>query len=150
MTLKKVVENLYVGDMESAIRSCLGKLVDWIVYIGQELPRELSFNPQVPVIHIPIVDGADNIDKWEVTSIMISYCHIGDKNGNKAKTLVACRAGLSRSPMMIVYHLLTYPFLINPEWESCSFETAYNFVKERVPEIQPEQNILKMIKEEYL
>ena len=65
MTLKKIVENLYIGDMETAIRANSGKLVDWIIYIGQELPRELSFNPQVPVIHIPIVDGVDNIDKWE-------------------------------------------------------------------------------------
>ena len=149
MTLKKIVENLYVGDMESAIRACLGKLVDWIVYIGQELPRELSHNPQVPIIHIPIVDGADNIDKWQAAVVMISYCHIGDENGKKAKTLVACRAGISRSPMMVVYHLLKCPFLMNPNWNHCSFETAYNFVKERVPEMQPEQNIYNMIKEKF-
>jgi protein-tyrosine phosphatase len=136
--MREVYRNLFLGDRACAIEASKTKAVDWIIYLGQELPRELSHNSQVPVIHIPLRDGEDTIERWHVANDVISYCLAGNY---KTRTLVACRAGISRSPMMIVFYLcheLHWPFT-----------RIYEFVKNQVPEFQPEPSLFDMVKREF-
>ncbi len=96
-----------VDSVEGEVEVQKAKDADWIIYVGQTLPRELSHESEVPIIHIPIKDGIDDIQKWKVANKIISECEI------QGKTLVACRGGISRSPMVCLIFLLANKFYTN-------------------------------------
>ena len=129
--LNKILSNLWQGDREAAL-TLVDKGVDYVVYIGQELPYKLGFRSKVPVVHIPIRDGVDDPKRWKLLYVILN-------NLKESKVLVSCRAGMSRSPMVILYYLLE---------SRCfkEYDEAYNFVKEKVPIFQPERNMEKMVK----
>jgi protein-tyrosine phosphatase len=87
------------------------------------------------VVHVPLADGADCIEKWRVCAEIIGLCLQG------GKTLVACRAGMSRSPAMILYYLLRTGGLKD-------FDGVLKFVIRKVPEFYPNQSIIDLIKGE--
>ena len=145
----EILKDLYQGNREDAINASHEHLVDYVVYVGQELPLELSHHSPVPIAHIPLKDGRDNVAKWKLVEETVRTCH------NKGKTLVACRGGISRSPTVILYHILrTGGFVTNGNLEieflgykgKSNFEAAYKFVKAKIPMFQPERNLLRMIR----
>jgi len=96
--LRQITPNIYHGNMEDAI--AISKLqntdINFILYLGQELPHELSHNSLHPVIHIPLKDGYN--DELRILTAL----HNIIITSLEYKILVACRGGLSRSPALIV------------------------------------------------
>lgn len=133
--MNKISLDLFQGDVRDALEASRERSVNWIVYVGQDLPSELAFHSRVPVIHVPLADGTDCIEKWRVCAKIVGLCL------QSGQTLVACRAGLSRSPAMILYYLLRTGGLKD-------FEAVYRFVERKVPEFYPVQDIINMIKGE--
>jgi len=131
--MREIIKNLFQGDKTAAITASQGAFVDYIVYLGQELPHELAFESKIPVVHIPLKDGLGSIDAWRLA------CDIIDKCLQK-KVLVACRAGISRSPMMIVCYLLK-------KQRKPNFNKVFKYVSNLIPEIHPEPNMFSMIKD---
>lgn len=138
----EIIKNLFLGNMQDAIRVSKTQEVDAIVYVGQELPDELAFHTLIPVVHIPLVDGVNDELRIHLALMNIGYLTLEDK------TLVACRAGLSRSPTLVVGFLSAYlSYDYKPEDEKAyTFDEAYKYVYKLVPKFQPEQNLLKTIK----
>lgn len=132
--MREITKNLYQGNAEDAIRASKNKSVDVIIYLGQEIPHELSHESKVPVIHIPIKDGKDLKSKWNIMCVSI-----GTFVYKESIALVACRAGLSRSPMAVVYYLCIL--------ENFQFDKTYKFVKEKIPEMIPAPDLYNQIKE---
>jgi protein-tyrosine phosphatase len=142
--MKEIVKNLFQGDQKDAEAAAATGSVDWIIYLGQELPHKLAYDSSVPVIHIPIKDNEDIMEKWRVANAIIAGCHSG-LNGEGTKTLIACRQGISRSPMMIVFYLMK-----SNQFKDRSFSKVYRFVDKRcILGLHPEPNLYKMIKEEF-
>ena len=131
----EISKNLYLGSQEDALRVSRTKEVDAIVYLGQELPTKLSFNSQIPVFHIPLKDGEGNF-KLSITEtlLLVSYLTLEDK------TLVACRAGLSRSSAIIA------GCIVFSNSGKYSFDKALSIVKSKAPAIMPELHLLADIK----
>ena len=128
----KIEENLYQGDIQDAIEASLTKTVDVIVYLGQELPKPLSHISQVSIVHLPLKDGHNEALKFEI--LLMNMGHLTVDN----KTMVACRAGISRSPSAIVAFLTAYK-----GWE---FDTATEYVRRIIPQFQPEPHFLQDLK----
>jgi len=72
----------------------------WILYVGQELPHELSHQSNIPVIHIPMRDGREIGAK-----IVMALCMIDTVLSAQDTILVSCRSGISRSPTLCVGYL---------------------------------------------
>jgi len=130
----KIEKNLYQGNLDDAIEASKNKTVDAIVYLGQELPRKLSHESKIPVIHIPMKDGENEEILVHLALLNIGFLETDDK------TLVACRAGISRSPIIITAYLATY------HYARVDFDRAYNRVKRLIPSFNPEQNLLAIVK----
>ena len=130
----KVCKNLYQGNETDAIEAASGKDIDVIVYIGQDLPDKLSYNCKPPVVHIPMVDGDNDELTIHLALLNISYSVLDDK------TLVACRAGISRSPLLVAAYLAVY------ESDKYTFDKALNRVRKLNPTFQPEQNLLQAVR----
>ena len=131
--MNEITKNLYQGDVNDAIRVSRTKEVDAIVYVGQELPKELSHESKIPVIHFPLKDGKGSHELLVTMAILdIGFLTFEDK------TLVACRAGISRSPTIVVGYLATY--------EEMSFDDAVAQIHKLSPSYQPEPNFLKTVK----
>lgn len=135
MTIRKIHKNLYHGNREDAILASKSKVVDVIVYLGQDLPYELSHDSQIPIIHIPMKDGNNDDLKIHLVFLNIGYIELDDK------VLVSCRAGISRSPTIITGFLATYYS------GKYTFENALRKVKKLIPEFQPESNLLRKVEE---
>jgi len=145
--MNKILGTLYQGNAEDAILASQDKSVDWIIYLGQELPEKLGFNSPVPIIHIPVNDRDDNINKWKIANEVISSC----RSKICCNTLIACRQGISRSPMMLVYYTMRNHLLFgNFDSASQEFAAACNFVKVRIAEFRPDPRLFEMIKKELI
>ena len=131
----KIAENLFQGDLNDALRTSAEKTVDVIVYLGQGMPDKLAYG-DVPVIHIPLKDGKDLELK-----INIIFSSIGLSNLKlQQKTLVACRAGLSRSPIIIA------GFLGIVKYNHPSFSKGFKEMKKLIPNCMPHPDLLENIK----
>ncbi len=131
----KISKNLYLGNQEDALRACETKEMDVIVYLGQSLPEKLSYNSFIPVFHFPLKDGEGNF-RLSLTEILLTI----DSLTLEDKTLVACRAGLSRSPAIVI------GILALSEQGKYNFDKALNIVKTKSPSIMPESHLLFDIK----
>ena len=130
----KVCKNLYQGNLQDVETVVNGRQVKAIVYLGQDLPDKLSYNSNVPVVHIPMVDGDNDELTIHLALLNISYLCLDDK------TLVACRAGISRSPVIVAAYLSVY------EYENHNFDKALERIRKLNPTFQPEQNLLKVVR----
>lgn len=136
MIMHKILDNLYQGNKDDAIDvSIYNSSIDVLIYIGQELPKELTYESKITVIHIPMKDGNNPKTKWSYLYGTISFFH----RVAKKKVLVACRMGLSRSPMMLV--------LYYSKFKKKCFDESFSFVKEKIPEMNPKPDLYTQIKE---
>jgi len=141
--MKEIINNLFLGDIHDAISVSQTKSVDAIVYVGQELPDDLAFHSSIPVVHIPLVDGVNDELRIHLALINIGYLTLEDK------TLVACRAGLSRSPTVVVGFLAVYypyKFKSLEDKGAFTFDKAYEYIHKLIPQFQPENNLLRTVK----
>lgn len=104
--MNKITEGLFQGSLEdvSLASKGLNPDIDYIFYFGQDLPNEISYNSQIPIIHIPLNDGKDNPKKIQIALALLHkarYCLSTGRNN----ILVGCRAGLSRSPFICMLFL---------------------------------------------
>lgn len=101
---------IWVGDMEDAYAHRVHPEVKAILYLGQEMPTFLSHNiGGLTIVHFPLVDGYNSPEK------MANATAIADTLLSRNRSLlIACRAGISRSPIVAVLLLVrryrfTYP-----------------------------------------
>lgn len=128
--MHKILDLLYQGDWNNAVQTSKYEGMDMIVYLGQEMGRELSHESKVPVIHYPLKDGKNPQTKLDILLETIGLLQI-----HSLKTLVACRLGLSRSPMIVV------AFLSN----ALGFDKAFRFVRKEIPEMLPAPELYSQI-----
>ena len=131
----RIIPNLYQGNLDDAVRVSKTKEVDAIVWLSQEIPRELSHDSMIPVAHIPMVDGLNEKKRIDLAFMVISYLRC------ESKTLVACRSGISRSPSIIIGYLSVYKLHKN------GFEGSYRRIRRIIPSFQPEPHLLESIKQ---
>lgn len=129
----KITDNIFQGDMTSAIKASFGGVVDSIVYLGQEIPEELSHRSKIPVIHILMNDGECHEDLINLAFHNIYYFTYG-------KVLVACRAGISRSPAILIGYFAVY------ELPKINWDKAFKFIKKKIPQAHPEPHLLEAVK----
>jgi len=124
----RFLKNLYQGNQLDAIDVSRNGDFDVIVYVGQSIPKALTHYSEVPVIHIPLYDGKNPIEKyfWVLHNIAVG------------KTLLACQLGQSRSPSLVILFLVCY--------HGMSFSEAYDLVKRKVPSFAPNPELLESIK----
>jgi protein-tyrosine phosphatase len=138
--MNEIITNLFQGDQIDAHVAAGYGNVDYIVYVGQELPHELAFGSVIPVVHIPLKDGVDKPEKWwMVYQILFNLLNFTNHLHTDAKVLVACREGKSRSPMVALLYLVKTECF-------ATYNEACKFVREKVPCFQPEQNMADMVK----
>lgn len=141
--MKKIIKNLFLGNCDDAIQASKTKSVDAIVYVGQELPRELSHESKIPVVHVPLKDGYNDDLPIHLILGILGHLTLEDK------TLLACRGGISRSPTLAVAYLATYhskKYSIEDE-ESFTLLDATMLIHKLIPEYQPEPIFLKCVKD---
>ncbi len=142
--MRKVFGGIYQGDLEDAIT--FGKENrphTVIVYLGQELVNRLRYDCLAPLVHIPLRDGGDNgKDKLRTAVDIIAYLVESGRmmSSVEKNILVACRAGISRSPAILVGCGL--------RWKM-PFEESYNHVKTLIPHMNPEPHLLKAVREAF-
>lgn len=128
----EIIPNLFQGDRNDAIRCSRDGSVGLIVYLGQEMnEQKLMYGSKVPIIHIPLNDGHNPELKLEYVLVNITYGIVSDK------VLLACRLGVSRSPALTILYLTL----------DKSFDDAYNYVKKKIPQMQIEPHLYKVIEE---
>ena len=127
-TMQQITPTLFIGDMQDAMAATSSNF-DVLIYLGQEIPMQLCFNCEPVCLHFPLIDGANGLTKIRHT-VLLAYITL--LSGNK--TLVACRAGISRSVCLTasMYALS----------QRISFDEAYKHVKHVRPQAQPELNLL--------
>lgn len=126
--MNKITETIYQGDVKDALKASKTKSVDAIVYLGQLMPEELSYS-KLPIIHIPMNDGYNSEEKLEVAITLIIFM------AQDMVTLIACRAGLSRSVALTIGYLMAY--------KNMSYGEAYLLIKKKIPEALPELILMK-------
>jgi len=135
----QVWSNLFQGDWQGAVyvsrnpETPRGK-IDWIIYVGQELPRELSHDSKVPVIHIPMKDGREDEKKIMMALSVINAVRLSEEN-----VLVACRAGISRSPVLCAAYL---SWIYGKPLEIC-----LDHVKLHNQSVQPDPQFIRSVHE---
>ena len=112
--LSHIFENLYQGDMHDAIGVAQnGKLIQAIVYLGQDMPKTIAFNRKVPVVHIPLNDGKNDAERIDLALVLISYLE------SDTRVLVACRQGASRSIALCSAYLFIYKTHFKNGFDAC-------------------------------
>ena len=143
MEMYEVIKNLFQGNIEDAIEASASRSVDWIVYLGSDLPEKLGFSSSIPVIHVPLRDNEQDERKFEIVSKIMSLI-------KSQKILVACRQGISRSPMIVVYYLLYSGYVFEGKNKYEDFRKACRVVENKVAEFRPEPSMFKMIEEKFI
>lgn len=128
----EILLNFFQGDRNDAIRCSRDKSAGVIIYLGQEMnEQKLMYGSKVPLIHIPLNDGHNPQSKLEYVMLNVAYALVEDK------VLLACRFGISRSPALTILYLT----------KRMLFDDAYNYVKKKIPQMQIEPHLYKVIKE---
>ena len=130
--MNKITETVYQGDLKDALEACKTKTVGAIVYLGQVMPKKLSYC-ELPIVHIPLNDGYNSEEKVEIVLMNIAFL------SQDLRILIACRAGLSRSVALVIGYLMSL--------KRMDFNRAYLFAKKNIPEAIPEPNLLKVVRE---
>ena len=131
--MNEICRNLYQGDAEVAIQAAQNKTVDYIIYLGQEMPYELSHESKVPVIHIPLKDGENDERRIEAVGEILRYVTTG-------KVLVACRKGISRSPLLCLYYLVKY------NYNRRDFRNVEGYIRRKVKSFLPSPKLYWQIR----
>ena len=131
--MQQITDKLYQGDIKDALANTQSSNIDVIVYLGQELPTQLCFNCKSLCLHLPLVDGKNDLSKIRKAIFIIYLTSLNNK------LLVACRGGISRSILIVssIYALQN----------NISFDSAYWHIKELAPQAQPELNLLREIQQ---
>ena len=131
--ISKILDNLYLGNNYCAsCKNDLTKLrIKSIVCIGCSPKFKDTFD--YLEIHIRDKETSD-LSKY----IEISGKYIDDNLSKNNAVLVHCKAGISRSPSIIIAYLITY--------KKYSFNDAFEFVKLKRPTINPRQTFIEQLK----
>ena len=131
--MQQITDKLYQGDIKDALANTQSSNIDVIVYLGQELPTQLCFNCKSLCLHLPLIDGKNELTKIRKVIFIIYIASIDNK------LLIACRGGISRSVLITssIYALQN----------NISFDSAYWHIKELVPQAQPELNLFREIQQ---
>lgn len=133
LDMNKITDDLYQGNIADAVAASEGGVIDTIVWLSQGIPRDLSHESVVPIIHIPLKDGKNDPKRIEaVISTLSVLC--------KDKVLVACRGGISRSPSLV----LAYMLWMN-DWQKGVEET----VRKAIPAFCPSPDLYRQIMRMY-
>lgn len=132
--LQKVTEKLFIGDMQDALRSSQQPDINIIIYLGQEIPKQLCFNCMPVCIHLPMNDGRNGLNR--IRKILFT-AYISTTFGEKV--LVACRAGISRS-VLVTSALYSMH-------KNIPFPEAYRYIKLIRQQSQPELNLFREIEQ---
>jgi len=129
-----LLESLYQGNRDDAIKASQNKSVTSILYLGQEIPEELTHKSLIPVIHIPIRnDFEEDPLRFEY---IFQYLDYALKYGSIV--LVACRYGESRSPLVCLYYLMLH--------EHYSYKRAYTLIKSKVSNFKSDRKLNPLLR----
>lgn len=135
--MHKLTEFLYQGDVEDAIRTATHDPDKFIIlYLGLSYPSQFITSEAI-IVHIPMRDEAEYPYKIEIIQDTI---HMFQKWGKKL--LVACDAGLSRSPCMCLLYLAQHG-------RNHSWINAEKLIREKNLAFLPEISLLKQIEDIY-
>ena len=141
--MNKIHDWLYQGNLYDAITAAKGKTeIGCILWFSQGIPLNLTYHSKIPIIHIPINDGRNSIEKMRVIKNVVTAPFLF----LNTKVLVACRGGISRSPMMVIYMILNDSSLVHDLNLKDDFDAVYKFVKSKIPEMQPNQSLYRQVK----
>lgn len=135
--MQEIVDHLYLGNLKDVTNwakhpECEPNI---IIYFGQHVPTGLCHSCYPTFIHIPLKDGENIITKL-ANVIQITYSIVESYDG---KIMISCRAGLSRSVVMItVVYALT---------KNVDFDDAFEYIKNKCPQSIPKQNLLSQAKQ---
>ena len=131
--MQQITDKLYQGDIKDALANTQSSNIDVIVYLGLELPTQLCFNCKSLCLHLPLIDGKNDLSKIRKAIFIIYLTSLNNK------LLVACRGGISRSILITTsLYALT---------NNISFDSAYWHIKELAPQAQPELNLFREIQQ---
>jgi len=134
----KISDSLFQGDAVGAILAGINKQIDVVVYLGQELPKELSYCSTCPVVHIPLVDGKNDSLSIHLVVLNISYLELDDR------VMIVCRQGLSRSVALLAAYQSVY---VNDECKD--YPTILKEVREKLGqtnEVMPHPDLLTSVR----
>lgn len=127
MTPSKIIDNIYLGDMNNAYFNP-DKYV--IVNISKDIP---IYNKNRRSLRIPIDDDpSENILMYK--NVFLDFI---DEN-KSYPILVHCFAGISRSPSFVIMYLMCK--------KGCNFDQAYKFVKAKRFIVSPNDGFIKQLR----
>ena len=135
--MHKLTEFLYQGDVEDATRvadNFPDKFI--ILYLGLSYPSFFTISKAI-IVHIPMRDEEEYSYKIDIIQDTI---HDIIKQGKKL--LVACDAGLSRSPCMCLLYLAQHG-------RNHSWLRAETLIREQNLAFQPELTLFQQIEDMY-
>lgn len=122
--------NLYIGSQDCTSEMILQKYnIKNVLSLGIKLDLSIK-NLFVECLDLP----ETNI----IPILNICTNFIKDSLDSNKNVLVHCNAGVSRSSMVIIAYLICY--------DNCSYEDAYNLVKNKRPAIQPNAGFVRQLK----
>lgn len=123
-----IVDNIYLGDLESVTNLSLMKEIDVIIDVSNQRYHE---DPSKTYYHYDLTPPT--IDK-----IIHKFDQIVAQTPNEQNILIHCMAGISRSATMVLYYLMKH--------KHYHLREAYNFLKlKRKQDISPHFLLFKQL-----
>lgn len=119
MAYNKIIENLFIGDLDDAITFRDDKPDGVILCVLENRPLEEPFK----AYHIPIITQSDHVHSDQLNHISYFLEALLEK---KYDVLVHCMAGMERSPLAVAYYI-AYS-------KGVPLEEAYKIVKKNRPQ----------------
>ena len=141
--VSKILDHLYLGDAEDA-KNFDGTIICAMQEIPEDEPMEAYWIPvirsSVPLnIKELIADQGAEITALQQQLSLIAEI-IFHHEGSGKPVLVHCLAGIERSPLAIVFYLHYF--------KKMNWDEAYEYVKEKRPQVQNRLQWLNMTYEE--
>jgi protein-tyrosine phosphatase len=127
---------LFQGDRLGAEAASIKHKVDVIVFLSLFPLVSTLGKFKTTVINIPMHDEAEDKEKIRIINDVITeVSHAFERK--ERKILVACDAGMSRSAMICIYHLV---------YTGMSFDDAEQLIKKKNSSFQPEPSLYLQIR----
>lgn len=101
----KITNNIYLGDMLYSLEYLRDENINCIINVADDAPNHYHLENQtdIELIKCPISERKDDYNKlFDVVEIM------HEKIKNNKKIYIHCRAGVNRSPSIIILYLMKY------------------------------------------
>lgn len=125
MTYNEILPNLFLGDMEDAIRFPEDHKDGHLICVLEHRP------PHEPMqsIHVPVLTSSGHVHSTQLDKVA---CIIDAIRKDGKPLLVHCAAGIERSPLTVAWYLKWAGF-------AKDMHEAYLYVKHRRPQVADRQ-----------